>query len=380
MGFFLSRRPKTQRLWSRCVLGLLPLPSGFLPKPQGGERRSKGVRKRQGWEYKQLSECRCSERAMVLPSKPSCARKIMNAYYQAYLNSEDWQKKRRKKLNRGGWRKRRCAICGARKNLDVHHLRYRADLTQTTQSELRILCRRCHDVTHKLLKAGKINQNPKSTGKIFSNTKNAVAYKLGIYPDQPITTNLESAPLESWQDDHLGSIVILNNTTAKITEPRMQTQADMFHKSKPKPKAQKIQINFDGGCSPNPGEKYGSFNVLVNGREVLRRTRVPFGFGTNNEAEWDALEMGLTAILGWFKTTNYFPQEFDLLIFTDSSIVRGRLLGMRSVWAPTIIRRQPAPRLRMIQHGNRCFALLKDFNWFEVTWNPRDRNVENFGH
>ena len=43
----------------------------------------------------------------------------------------------------------------------------------------------------------------------------------------------------------------------------------------------------------NPGQKYGSFQVKLDGKEILKRSRVDFGFGTNNEAEFNALKLAL---------------------------------------------------------------------------------------
>ena len=55
----------------------------------------------------------------------------------------------------------------------------------------------------------------------------------------------------------------------------------------------KVEIYFDGGCLGNPGQKYGSFQVKLDGREIVKRSRVDFGFGTNNEAEFNALKLAL---------------------------------------------------------------------------------------
>lgn len=95
--------------------------------------------------------------------------------YKEYLKSEDWVQKRRLKR-----RKRlRCAICAATDELDIHHLNYR-NLYDVQQSDLRRLCRRCHFLTHKLYKEGKIifrNDNHHSR---FAIIKCAVKKELGI--------------------------------------------------------------------------------------------------------------------------------------------------------------------------------------------------------
>lgn len=71
--------------------------------------------------------------------------------YKDYLKSEDWLTKRYlKRLKRNN-----CAICNSKDKLDVHHLNYR-NLVDVLQSDLRVLCRRCHFLAHDLHKQGKI--------------------------------------------------------------------------------------------------------------------------------------------------------------------------------------------------------------------------------
>ena len=69
--------------------------------------------------------------------------------YAAYLQSEDWQKKRSAKFARS----RICALCGAKKKLQVHHLVYR-DLWDVRLTDLRVVCNACHEIIHDLLKGG----------------------------------------------------------------------------------------------------------------------------------------------------------------------------------------------------------------------------------
>lgn len=78
--------------------------------------------------------------------------KYTKELYREYLKSEDWKKKRNKKL----CKKRRCWICWEVKNLDVHHLFYK-NWYDVENSDLRVLCRRCHYKTHDLMKDWVIN-------------------------------------------------------------------------------------------------------------------------------------------------------------------------------------------------------------------------------
>ena len=48
-------------------------------------------------------------------------------------------------LVRDNWR---CQICGALKNLDVHHLRRLSALGDDTETNLITLCRKCHRALH----------------------------------------------------------------------------------------------------------------------------------------------------------------------------------------------------------------------------------------
>src|SRR5579859_5166032 len=72
--------------------------------------------------------------------------------------------------------------------------------------------------------------------------------------------------------------------------------------------AGRLEIHFDGGCLGNPGRKYGSFQVLSDGKKVAGRTRVEFGHGTNNEAEFNALKLGLDEAMVWLAANGVDPK------------------------------------------------------------------------
>ena len=95
--------------------------------------------------------------------------------YAEYLQSEDWKQKRSSKRKK----KNRCAICASTSQLDVHHLNYR-NLYDVTGSDLRVLCRRCHFLAHKLLKIGAIKFKSDNHHSRFIIIKAAVKKKLGI--------------------------------------------------------------------------------------------------------------------------------------------------------------------------------------------------------
>lgn len=91
----------------------------------------------------------------------------MNVGYRDYLRSEHWQKLRRRK------NKKRCAICGIEGPTDRHHLNYR-NLFNVLKSDLRNICRICHDIAHQLIRDGIIVYANESNQSRFSRTKAAV--------------------------------------------------------------------------------------------------------------------------------------------------------------------------------------------------------------
>jgi len=94
--------------------------------------------------------------------------------YADYLKSDDWKKKRSLKLRKQD----RCVICGAREHLDVHHMVYR-NLYDVKQSDLRVLCRRCHYLAHDLIRLGSIRYGKSSVNNCFLKTKREVLAVIG---------------------------------------------------------------------------------------------------------------------------------------------------------------------------------------------------------
>ena len=99
--------------------------------------------------------------------------------YTDYLKSSDWAAKRRAKLTRKGGKKLRCAICASTERLEVHHLNYKS-LYDVKQEDLRLFCRRCHSLTHDLMKRGKIVFTSEDHRSRFAFVKNALKRELGI--------------------------------------------------------------------------------------------------------------------------------------------------------------------------------------------------------
>lgn len=134
-----------------------------------------------------------------------------------------------------------------------------------------------------------------------------------------------------------------------------------------------ITISFDGGCRPtNPGNKYGSYEVALNGKRLCLASQVEFGLGTNNEAEFEALEAGLIWTLNQLEVCGNKPADFSLNIFSDSMIVVHRLANNKKP--------KSEPQHRMFNHAKRCLDRIKLFKSVKVHWHRRDNNVALFGH
>ena len=61
------------------------------------------------------------------------------------LDADAYQQLRHQVLERDGWR---CQTCGAMRNVEVHHLRFRSQQGEDTEQNLITLCSVCHKLTH----------------------------------------------------------------------------------------------------------------------------------------------------------------------------------------------------------------------------------------
>ena len=136
----------------------------------------------------------------------------------------------------------------------------------------------------------------------------------------------------------------------------------------------KVEIFFDGGCLGNPGQKYGSFQVLLDGKQIASRNRVDFGHGTNNEAEFNSLKLALDEAVEWFRSNAVDLETLSLAVETDSTVVKNRLM-VKNV----IFKKYPSSQ-RMFALANECLGIMKQFGKFDVLWRGREYNVERFGH
>lgn len=145
-----------------------------------------------------------------------------------------------------------------------------------------------------------------------------------------------------------------------------------LEQAKPIEAPQTIMLEFDGGCQPNPGQRYGSWLATINGESVSACTRQEFGYGTNNEAEFLALEQAL-----YWLSVEPAHRLNQVFIWTDSMIVYWRLNPDRKVKKPGL---PGTDRARMDEYAGRCLFLLKRFRNYAISWRSRAHNVATFGH
>lgn len=78
-------------------------------------------------------------------------------YREVYLRSPHWATTRKVALERA---ERRCQVCNAKDNLDVHHRTYER-LGEERPADLTVLCRRCHDLFHGATTVTKLRAKPR---------------------------------------------------------------------------------------------------------------------------------------------------------------------------------------------------------------------------
>ncbi len=126
---------------------------------------------------------------------------------------------------------------------------------------------------------------------------------------------------------------------------------------------------FDGGSRNNPEFGYGSY-LLITPEGSAEPHRMEFGRGvTNNQAEYMALVAGLQALLAILQAPGRKPEEVDLEVRGDSSLVINQLLGRWRVRHPGL---QPLYR--------EARQMLNRFRRVRLVWTPRAHSVQALGH
>lgn len=114
---------------------------------------------------------------------------------------------------------------------------------------------------------------------------------------------------------------------------------------------------------------YGSFRIQKAGSRGVLQTRLAFGRGTNNEAEYRTLIAALESLLAQVERSRIDPAGVQLEVFGDSLLVLRQLSG---AWKA----REP----RMAWLRDRAQRLLKRFGHVRLHHHDRAQSVALLGH
>lgn len=140
-----------------------------------------------------------------------------------------------------------------------------------------------------------------------------------------------------------------------------------------------FKLYFDGGCKPNPGQGYGSFEIVSEHQPYSHRsTFIQFGFMTNNMAEYHAMLHGIKKLWHDSKNGNVLcvtpaeqvrPSRITLSIYSDSKLLVEQMNGRWKIKVGHIRELESEARL-----------ILKEFGHWKLSWRGRATNVARFGH
>jgi len=126
-----------------------------------------------------------------------------------------------------------------------------------------------------------------------------------------------------------------------------------------------ILLIVDGGSRGNPGPIYGAYYFEVpNGDFVVTGGPAITEFGedgTNNDAEYRAMVLGLDAVAAHLDSSAKPLHEFNLVLLSDSQLVVNQVLGIYQVRAE-----------KFLELKERVLDRLFSFRTFTVQWVPRD--------
>lgn len=129
------------------------------------------------------------------------------------------------------------------------------------------------------------------------------------------------------------------------------------------------ELIFDGGSVGNPGESYGSFRWQLADGPLSPPIRRRFGFGTNNQAEYNALIEGLKSLLSVLSADGIDPDEIKLVVRGDSRLVLKQLAGEWKVKNATLRDLHSAAE-----------SLLARFGEIQMVHQSRSETVRALGH
>lgn len=107
--------------------------------------------------------------------------KTKKEIYAEYLQSEKWQSIRESAFIIHG---KKCKECGAESDLQVHHLRYPEILgNENVETDLIVLCKKCHRNTHGLPLNVPDDEVPFKSGIVYSTWADAIV-RLSSKPEE----------------------------------------------------------------------------------------------------------------------------------------------------------------------------------------------------
>jgi ribonuclease HI len=125
-------------------------------------------------------------------------------------------------------------------------------------------------------------------------------------------------------------------------------------------------VVFDGGSLGNPGQGYGSYEIVGPDGTVAAR-QVQFGNDmTNNQAEFRAL---IAALEDLQQRVGPQADALSVAVRGDSQLV---IRGLTGEW------RVKHPGLQPLYQ--RASDLLRQFGNVDLAWHPRRESVRTFGH
>lgn len=131
----------------------------------------------------------------------------------------------------------------------------------------------------------------------------------------------------------------------------------------------KYQLVFDGGSIGNPGRAYGSFSLTTGDSRPGAPTRLEFGHGTNNQAEYMALIAGLRALLERLETEGEAPDATSVEIRGDSQLVINQMAGNWKIKSEELLKLH-----------DQALDLLAGFDQVEFIHQPRSKSQRSLGH
>lgn len=131
----------------------------------------------------------------------------------------------------------------------------------------------------------------------------------------------------------------------------------------------RYELVFDGGSIGNPGRAYGSFQLSEAGMRPGAPTRLEFGHGTNNQAEYQALIAGVRALREQLEDSEGGPGETALIVRGDSQLVINQMAGNWKIKSGELLKLH-----------DEALDLLAGFGQVEFIHQPRSKSQRSLGH